>query len=547
LCTLLLFEAQSWTAGLHKPIRDTMPPAFGIPTRRLRVKTKFVKPKQVPLTKIDDWALEEQDGSRRQVYLVTFPHPKSSHSKCGRLLVAPGTLTKRQILEKLLDACQKPIYSDGRSLAQQREVHLKHTGIWREYHAPDPTGTAHAHDHAPILAQPKRQFGFLPVKKALLARHGLATHWSCTHNGYWSAIRYVSVCSEKKPEGTLDLEPELWSFDGEHPPLHTCRDEPLTAAALRRRGEVKYQKAAGDGKREKITELDVWPIVVENGFRNGPDEHTAHLKLVAHAKKHCSSAMQTFLFKRRHLLPGLIESIWQWETVDAALEDATRSRMETLVAAASGPCVCGGSWPAAVAESVIENQIPLQELCSDVVSALRQGRSETTPVIVLAGARGGEGKSFFLKPLLPLFGDDNVFPCPEPGTFPLLDLPGKKVVFLDDWRFNKAVLPFETQCRWYDGSQVRVQRPQNQNGVTGHVVYKGTAPIFATTKLADMARLEKLSVVDPTTGLPQDAGASMIHRRLKVYKFNTRIAKPASKMIYCPACFAQLLLRQSEC
>ncbi len=178
--------------------------------------------------------------------------------------------------------------------------------------------------------------------------------------------------------------------------------------------------------------------------------------------------------------------------------------------------------------------------------ALQQGRSETTPVVVLAGASGGEGKSFFLKPLIPLFSDEYVFPCPEPGAFPLLDLPGKKIVFLDDWRFNRAVLPFETQCRWFDGSTVRVQRPQNQNGVTGHVTYQGTAPIFATTKLVDMERFAKLSEIDAETGLAKDADASMIYRRLKVYKFHTRIPKASGKVKYCPACFAQLVLSQSR-
>ena len=95
----------------------------------------------------------------------------------------------------------------------------------------------------------------------------------------------------------------------------------------------------------------------------------------------------------------------------------------------------------------------------------------------------------------------------------------KEVIVLDDWRFNKAISPFETQRRWHDGSPVRVQRPQNQTGVAGHVVHEGSAPIFATTKLADMDRLAKLSEVDPGTGPPQDAEASMIYRRLKVYKF----------------------------
>ena len=45
----------------------------------------------------------------------------------------------------------------------------------------------------------------------------------------------------------------------------------------------------------------------------------------------------------------------------------------------------------------------------DVMHALANGRSETTPVIVLAGDRGGEGKSMFFKGIFALFGDRHVF------------------------------------------------------------------------------------------------------------------------------------------
>ena len=516
------------------------------PLRRLRVKTHVQKPKQVPLLLLDDWGNEEKQGSRRRVYLVTFPHPRASHSTCGRKLVAPESMPKKQTLMCLLDACKNPDYSDPKSLTWRTTVELKHAGVWREYHQPDEGGEVHAHDHVPLQAQPTKQFAFLPVKKALLRRHGLATHWSCTHTGYWSAIAYVSVPSPKKPAAALDLDPELWAAVGEHPPLETCRHEPLTAVALRARAERKYLHAAEEGKKEKVSELDVWPLVVENRFKDGPDDHTGHLQLIAYAKDHCSPSMQAFLFKRRHTLPALIESIWQWENVGVVLEDATRSRLDTLRAAAGGVCLCSGLWPETVVRSVIANEIPLQELCTDVLYALKHGRSETTPVVVLAGGSGGEGKSFFLKPLIPLFGQEYVFPSPEPGTFPLLDLPGKKLVFLDDWRFTRTVLPYETQCRWFDGSSLRVQRPQNQNGVTGHVTYEGTAPIFATTKLGDMDRFAKLSEIDAATGVAKDADAAMIYRRLRVYRFTNRIPKADTRITYCPACFAQLIFSQAR-
>ena len=70
------------------------------PTRRLRVKTKMLKPNQVPLVTVDDWEAEEKAGSRRQVYLVTFTHPKQSHSAYGKRLVAPGSMTKEKVLER---------------------------------------------------------------------------------------------------------------------------------------------------------------------------------------------------------------------------------------------------------------------------------------------------------------------------------------------------------------------------------------------------------------------------------------------------------------
>ena len=76
-------------------------------------------------------------------------------------------------------------------------------------------------------------------------------------------------------------------------------------------------------------------------------------------------------------------------------------------------------------------------------------------------------------------------------------------------------------------------------------MYEGSAPIFATTKLADMERLAELSTVDPKTGHPQDADASMIYRRLKVYKFLVRVPKPSAKVKYCPACFAQMVMAQA--
>ena len=89
-----------------------------------------------------------------------------------------------------------------------------------------------------------------------------------------------------------------------------------------------------------------------------------------------------------------------------------------------------------------------------------------------------------------VFGYAYVFANPQKGSFPLLNLEDAKVMFFDEWRFDQSVLPFSTQCLLLDGSPVPVARPQNISGQTGHKLYVGRAPVFVTTKLEDMCRLE---------------------------------------------------------
>ena len=68
-------------------------------------------------------------------------------------------------------------------------------------HAETADGQDHAHDHVAVLAAASFRFG--AVKLALLQRYGLASHWSCTHTGYWSAVRYCCMPSPKKPKAAL--------------------------------------------------------------------------------------------------------------------------------------------------------------------------------------------------------------------------------------------------------------------------------------------------------------------------------------------------------
>ena len=219
------------------------------PPKRLRLRTKTPPPRrpQVPVVGL---ALEprEADAKKgRQVYLVTLPHPKAGASTEGRLLVAPGILLKKATLAAFLDCCAHPVYVDPRSIRANLSIPMKYVGVWREFHAEDANGDVHEHDHLAVLAM--REFMYLPVKRALRERYGLASHWSCSHVGHWSTIRYLYMTSEKKPEESmLDKNPELWAAPGHvHPPLDECCIEPFCVAAMRER-RVKAERQAASKK-----------------------------------------------------------------------------------------------------------------------------------------------------------------------------------------------------------------------------------------------------------------------------------------------------------
>ena len=79
---------------------------------------------------------------------------------------------------------------------------------------------------------------------------------------------------------------------------------------------------------------------------------------------------------------------------------------------------------------------------------------------------------------------------PEKGGCPLVDLPAKSVVLMDEWRFDSPVVSTATQLLWYEGKPFTVSQPQT-DGRVGHILYQGTAPIFITTKAQYLESLMK--------------------------------------------------------
>ncbi len=142
-----------------------------------------------------------------------------------------------------------------------------------------------------------------------------------------------------------------------------------------------------------------------------------------------------------------------------------------------------------------------------------------------------------------VFGIESVQLTPEKGSFPLLGLEKKRVVILDEWRFGSSVLSMATQLLWLEGKPLNLTQPQN-TGAVGHFVYKGTAPIFVTTKEQYLDSLiEEARAAEAQNGACE---ASMLLRRLGIFKFASQLPIPAGQKVHeCAACFAKTVLQHA--
>ena len=453
----------------------------------------------------------------------------------GAPTVAPGTLSHEELLTRVLEACAAPISASPNPSAVSHHVALSTAAVFLEFHKAEGADQPCCHYHVAVKAD--TCFRFAPVKKALQEKFGLASHWSCTHTGYWSPVKYCAVPSPKKTRSMLDPRPLLWSRAGAHPSLHLCCHEPQTASAMRAKRQRKEDAAAEASRAEpRVTEYDLWPIVVESQIRSTPDDRNAHLRLMQYVKSHCSQAVCAFVFKNRARLPDLIDDIWRWEMVDDVLAAAVEPLIQSLRNAAAMPCVCGGAWPRYAAYTLGVNHIDATAVCKAVVHALLVGRSPTTPLVTFAGRTGGEGKSFFLKGLVSVFGTSSVFPTPQHPTFPLHGLESAKLAFLDDFRFTRSPVPLSTQCLWFGGSPVPIAKPQNTQGAVSHEVYSGKAPIFITTSIKDLEMLARAG----------DGDASMVLRRLTIFQFVVPAQKPNVPIQECALCFARFVCQHAR-
>ena len=462
---------------------------------------------------------EERADASRSTYLVTAPHTQKETSEDGYKLNPPGSSSREQICALMLAALAA--LQSGRS----EPLTFIFMAIFLEKHA-----AGEVHYHIAVLAD--RNFRFNPFKKELLKQGGLATHWSCTHSNYASCVRYCYLPSLKKQAEQLDPQPLLWPETGDkpHPPLSQASQPPVTAAATAVRREKDRLKRAAKGQGEaKFRDVDLWPVVIQE---NIPDDETAAERVMLYAKRCGGHSMVQFCFHNWDRLPALVARSWKVEKVEEYITQHDHSRVDILRKAAGVPCVCGGQWLSTALNTLTKNDIDPCEWTDAVWQAFVDGRAKGN-LVCHAGIGGNEGKSFFWRPLVLIFGEEGVFVAPPKSGFPLMGLERARVTLLDDWRFNEDIVSYALQLLWFEGAPFVISRPQN--AFSGHLRYNKDDPVFVTTLEADIRALKGKRFL-------KEGDIEMMLKRLRIFLFKTAIAIPKKLIKGCPCCFARLVL-----
>ena len=206
--------------------------------------------------------------------------------------------------------------------------------------------------------------------------------------------------------------------------------------------------------------------------------------------------------------------------------------MDLLLEASRKACVCDEKWIPAATALLKNNKIEVHEWRQSMLEAIEKGRKRGY-IVTHVGQSGTEGKSFMLKPLYEVFGDQKVFITPTKGSFPLLGLEKARATLLDDWRFNEDILSYNLQLLWFEGAPFVIARPQNQS--EGHVRYSKDDPVFISTLKSDLESAAGKKCV-------QEGDVRMMIKRLKIFEFTAPIEKVDDSIRPCPHCFARFLL-----
>ena len=133
----------------------------------------------------------------------------------------------------------------------------------------------------------------------------------------------------------------------------------------------------------------------------------------------------------------LIQSVWAMETAQQTLDRRLMSRIDILKKGYNDNCICGGEWLECATQILDKNGIKRNIFADAIVKLLAIGRGKGCNLYITGPANCD--KTFILDPLRVIY---KTFVSPATCSYAWLGVEETEVIFLDDFRYTPAILPW---------------------------------------------------------------------------------------------------------
>jgi hypothetical protein len=197
----------------------------------------------------------EKKDANQMVYLVTLAASlPDSVDNTGTPLRRVQDATREEVRDAILDAVANPVRGD-QGAGRPREAPVT---VTKGLVACEPPGP-----HFHVALRLSTMSRWLAAKRALRQRSGFASHWSASHTASWSAFRYLTHVTAKKP--VVDEAPLAFTHDGSTLDLHAESQEPFIAQIVKRKREKA--EASSVEQTVRFTRLDFTALVLADGLK----------------------------------------------------------------------------------------------------------------------------------------------------------------------------------------------------------------------------------------------------------------------------------------
>lgn len=349
------------------------------------------------------------------------------------------------------------------------------------------------------------------VKQAIMDQFGIVLHFSDFHNDYSDAWHYVT----KEDQNCLQSV--------NHPEI-VRKTAPRTRRATAQRKSVAKGNKNGKEKIKRLTPLAFSQIIRKENIRRLVELYS----FIKKEERQGNFAVAEFFHNRKKgKVEELISTTWEIEMADEVLKREKMTRLEILSRYMDeNTCQCNGQWLENALETLQNNGISAGDFASAVITLLDEGRKKGSNILIKGEADCG--KSFLFYPLKEIY---NCFSNPASSTFNWIGVENAEVIFLNDFRWEPAVIPWFQLLQLLEGDVVNFPAPKNHS--QSNICFTRDSPIFATS--AD-------EIVSNKIGSLMIKETKMMKKRWKVFNFTHEIPEHEIREVKpCGICFAKLI------